>query len=151
MKIIYSKWELWIETCGKQIKIGDGSQKMLMSVLGTWFVTKVVADDDSNVEEEEDSGYASDRGRRRESLSWTKEALLKVMNMVEKNGKGSDSDNSSNESESNDSDKKRKGGRTLVFKQAENNSTAKNTRKRVAAAAATESPMAAGKRGRGKK
>ena len=62
----------------------------------------------------------------------------------------SDSDDSSNESESNDSGKTRKGGRTLVFKQAENNSPAKNTRKRAAAAAATESPMAAGKRGRGR-
>ncbi len=137
----------------KQIKIGDGNRKTLMSVLGTWFVTKVVADDDddSNVEEEEDSGYASDRGRGRESLGWTKGALLKVMKVVEKTGKGSDSDDSNNESESNDSNKKRKGGRSLVFKQAENNSPAKNTRKRAAVAAATESPMAAGKRGRGKK
>ena len=57
MKIIYNKWELWIETCRKQIKIGDGSQKTLMSVLGTWFVTKVVADDDSDMEEEEDSRW----------------------------------------------------------------------------------------------
>ncbi len=51
MKIIYNKWELWIETCGKQIKIGDGSRKTLMSVLETWFVMKVVADNNSNVEE----------------------------------------------------------------------------------------------------
>ena len=118
--------------------------------INTWFVTKVVADDDSDVEEEEDSGYASDRGHGQESLGWTKGALLKVMKVVEKIGKGSDSDDSSDESESNDRDKKRKGGRTLVFKQAENNSPAKNTRKRAAAAAETESPMAAGRRGRGR-
>ncbi len=48
--------------------------------------------------------------------------------------------------ESNESNKKRKGGKTLVFKQAAAESPAHNTRKRAAAA---ESPAA--KKGRGKK
>ena len=27
MKVIYNRWEVWIETEGKEINIGDGSQK----------------------------------------------------------------------------------------------------------------------------
>ena len=70
------------------------------------------------------------------------------MRVIEEIGKGSESNNSSND-ESNESNEKRKGDRTLVFKQAEKDSPAKNTRNRKAATTATESPAA--KRRRGKK
>ncbi len=147
MKVIYNKWEVWIDMKGKEIKIGDGSRKTFMSVMGTWYVTTAVAEHKSNVEEEGDSGYGSDRGRGRVSLGWAKGAL-REMKVIEEFGKGTESDDSSND-ESNESNKKRKGGKTLVFKQAEKDSPAKNTRNRMAATAATESPAA--KRGRGKK
>jgi len=58
--------------------------------------------------------------------------------------------------ESKESGEKGKGGRTLVFKEKEMDSPAKNTRKKKAATDATESPATkrgspAAKRGRGKK
>ena len=90
------------------------------------------------------------------SLGWAKGALREMREIeVLGEGSGDSSNDESNESnknsddESNESNKKRKGGRTLVFKQAEKNSPAKITRKRMAATAATEYP--AGKRGRGRK
>jgi hypothetical protein len=108
----------------------------------------------SDGEEEGDSGYESDRGHGRVSLGWAKGALGEMREIeVLGEGSGDSSNDESNESnknsddESNESDKKRKGGRTLVFKQAEKDSPAKNTRKRMAKTAASE----LGKRGRGKK
>lgn len=148
MKVIYNKWEVWIDTKGKEIQIGDGSRKTFKSVMGTWYVTTVATEHKSDGEEEGDSGYGSDRGRGRVSLGWAKGAL-REMRVVEEIGKeGSDLEDSSDD-ESKESDKKRKGGRTLVFKQAEKDSPAKNTRNRKAATDATESLAA--KRGRGKK
>jgi hypothetical protein len=44
MKVIYNKWEKWIDTKGKEIKIGDGSRKTFKSVMGTWYVTAVTAE-----------------------------------------------------------------------------------------------------------
>ena len=38
MKVIYNKWEVWIETKGKEIKIGDESRKTFKSVIGMWYV-----------------------------------------------------------------------------------------------------------------
>ena len=147
MKVIYNKWEVWIDMKGKEIKIGDGSRKTFMSVMGTWYVTTVAAKHESDGGEEVDSGYGLDRGRGRVSLGWAKGAL-REMRVVGEIGKGSESDDSSDD-ESKESNEKRKGGKTLVFKQAEKDSPAKNTRNRMAATAATESPAA--KRGRGKK
>ena len=143
MKVIYNRWEVWIETKGKEINIGDGSRKTFTYVMGTWYVMAVETINESDDEEEGDSGYALDRGRGRESLGWAKGAL-REMKVVEEIGKGTDSDDVSNES--NESNKKRKGGKTLVFKQAAAESPAHNTRKRAAAA---ESPAV--KKGRGKK
>jgi hypothetical protein len=56
MKVIYNKWEMWIDTKGKEIKIGDGSHKTFKSVMGTWYVTAVVAEHKSDGEEEGDVG-----------------------------------------------------------------------------------------------
>ena len=74
MKVIYNRWEVWIETKGKEINIGDGSRKTFMYVMGTWYVTAVETINESDDEEEGDSGYASDRGRGQESLGWAKGA-----------------------------------------------------------------------------
>ena len=122
MKVMYNKWEVWMETKGKEIKIGDGSRKTFMSVMGTWYVTAVATAHESGIEEEGDIGYGSDRGRGRVSLGWAKGAL-REMRVIEEVGKGPESDESSDD-ESNESDKKRKGGRTLVFKQVEKDSPA---------------------------
>ena len=35
MKVIYNRWEVWIVTKGKEINIGDGSQKTFFHVMGT--------------------------------------------------------------------------------------------------------------------
>ena len=32
MKVIYNKWEVWLDTKGKEIKVGDGSKKTFKSV-----------------------------------------------------------------------------------------------------------------------
>ena len=48
MKVIYNKWEKWIDTKGKGIKIGDGSQKTFMYLMGMWCVTAVEAINESN-------------------------------------------------------------------------------------------------------
>ncbi len=69
---------------------------------------------------------------------------LREMKVVEEIGKGTDLNDVSDES--NVSNKKRKGGKTLVFKQVAAKSPTHNTRKRAAAA---ESPVV--KKGRGKK
>ncbi len=63
MKVIYNRWEVWIETKGKEINIGDGSWKTFTYVMGTWYVTAVKTINESDNEEEGDSGYASDRGQ----------------------------------------------------------------------------------------
>jgi len=152
MKVIYNKWEKWIDTKGKEIKIGDGSRKTFKSVMGTWYVTAVAAEHKSDGEEEGDSGYGSDRGRGRVSLGWAKGALREMREIEvlgERSGDSSHDEsnerNNNSDDESNESEKKRKGGRT--FKQAEKDSPAKNTRKRMAETAVSESV----KRGRGKK
>jgi hypothetical protein len=63
MKVVYNKWEKWIATKGKGIKIGDGSRKNFHYVMGTWYAnTAVVTTNDSEDKEEGDSGYGLDRG-----------------------------------------------------------------------------------------
>ena len=59
MKVIYNKWEVWIDTKGKEIKIGDGSKKTFKSVMGTWYIPTVATEHNSDGEEERDSGYGS--------------------------------------------------------------------------------------------
>jgi len=139
MKVVYNTWEKWIATKGKGIKIGDGSRKNFHYVMGTWYAKTTEASTiDSEDEEEEDSGYASDRGRTRASLGWTK-GTLRVKNVVGETEGGDGTD-----SEIKESDGKRKaipvpllfpskavGGRN------DNSSPARNTRKRTAA----ESPL----------
>ncbi len=106
----------------------------------------------SDGEEEGDSGYGSDRGRGRVSLGWAKGALREMREIEvlgERSGDSSHDEsnerNNNSNDENNESDKKRKGGRT--FKQAEKDSPAKNTRRRMTETAVSDS----GKRGRGKK
>ena len=76
------------------------------------------------------------------SLGWAKGALRE---MREIEVLGERSGDSSHDESNERNNKKRKGGRT--FKQAEKDSPAKNTRKRMAETAVSESV----KRGRGKK
>ena len=153
MKVIYNKWEVWIDTKGKEIKIGDGSRKTFKSVMGTWYLPMVATEHKSDGEEERDSGYGSDRGCGRVSLGWQKGALREMRVIEEIGDKESDS---SSDDESKESGEKGKGGRTLVYNEMEKDSPAKNTRKKKAATDATESPATkrgspAAKRGRGKK
>ena len=153
MKVIYDKWEVWIDTKGKEIKMGDGSRKTFKSVMGTWYLPTVATEHKSDGEEERDSGYGSDRGHGRVSLGWQKGALREMRVIEEIGNKESDS---SSDDESKESSEKGKGGRTLAFKEKEKDSPAKNTRKKKAAMDATESPATkrgspATKRGRGKK
>ena len=123
--------------------------------MGTWYLPTVATEHKSDGEEEGDSGYGSDRGHGRVSLGWAKGALREMRVVEEIGNKGSESDGSSDD-ESKESGEKRKGGRTLVFKEKEKDSPAKNTRNKKAATDATE-PSAtkrgspATKRGRGKK
>ena len=153
MKVIYNKWEVWIDTKGKEIKIGDGSKKTFKSVMGMWYLPMVATEHKSEGEEEGDGGYGSDRGRGRVSLGWQKGALREMRVIEEIGDKESDS---SSDDESKESGEKGKGGRTLVYNEMEKDSPAKNTRKKKAATDATESPATkrgspAAKRGRGKK
>ena len=153
MKVIYNKWEVWIDTKGKEIKIGDGSKKTFKSVMGTWYLPTVATEHNSDGEEEGDGGYGSDRGRGRVSLGWQKGALREMRVIEEIGDKESDS---SSDDESKESGEKGKGGRTLVYNEMEKDSPAKNTRKKKAATDATESPATKrgsppAKRGRGKK
>jgi hypothetical protein len=74
MKIVYNKWERWITTKGKEIKIGEG-KKTFHSVMGTWNNKRVASlkkanDTDDGEGEEVEGGYNSDTGRSRESLGW---------------------------------------------------------------------------------
>ena len=36
MTKLYKRWDGWIETKGKEIRVGDGSKKTFHSVMGTW-------------------------------------------------------------------------------------------------------------------
>jgi len=81
MKILYNRWEEWIVTKGKEIKVGDGTKKNFHSVMGTW------CDDEnpglketiSNVEDDDGfifgDGYSSDRPMSRHSKAWGKGEL----------------------------------------------------------------------------
>ena len=71
--MVYNKWEKWITTKGKGMKIGDGTRKTFHTVMGTWYDNPVVTTTNNSDDEEEvgaESGYHSDRGRTRTSIGW---------------------------------------------------------------------------------
>ena len=65
--VLYKGWEKWLEECGRKLRIGDGSNKTLHSIMATWEDDEI---DDSKVaskrrsgdSSEEDSGKETDRG-----------------------------------------------------------------------------------------
>jgi len=110
MKMVYNKWERWITTKGKEIKIGDG-KKTFHSVMGTWNNETVQSlkkanDTDDGEGEDVEGGYNSDTGRSRESLGW-RMGLLRE----EKEGEDEESvyDNEGDEEEYEDRDGDRDG------------------------------------------
>jgi hypothetical protein len=65
--VLFKGWEKWLEECGRKLRIGDGSNKTLHSIMATWEDDEI---DDSKVaskrrsgdSSEEDSGKETDRG-----------------------------------------------------------------------------------------
>jgi hypothetical protein len=55
MKVIYNKWERWITTKGKEIKIGEGN-KTFHLVMGTWYDTSAASLKTSNDTNDEEGG-----------------------------------------------------------------------------------------------
>ena len=55
MKVIYNKWERWITTKGKEIKIGEGN-KTFHSVMGTWYDTSAASLKTTNDTDDEEGG-----------------------------------------------------------------------------------------------
>ena len=53
MKVLYNRWENWIATKEKEIKVGDGSRKTFHYVMGTWY-------DKGSAEVEEKSDESDD-------------------------------------------------------------------------------------------
>ncbi len=132
MSVVYNKWEKWITTKGKGMKIGDGTQKTFHMVMGTWNDNPAVTTTNESNDEEEvgaESGYHSDRGQTQTSIGWAKGALreVKVTEEIGKKDLDSESD-----------DGKKKGnwdGKQLFEEKAgggKDDSPAKNVRKRNA-------------------
>ena len=55
MKVIYNKWERWITTKGKEIKIGEGN-KTFHLVMGTWYDTSAASLKTTNDTDDEEGG-----------------------------------------------------------------------------------------------
>jgi hypothetical protein len=53
MSVVYNKWEKWIRTKGKGMKIGDGTQKTFHMVMGTWYDDPAVMTTNDSDDEEE--------------------------------------------------------------------------------------------------
>ncbi len=65
MSVVYNKWEKWIMTKGKGMKIGDGTRKTFHTVMGTWYNNPAVTTTNNSDDKEEvgaESGYHLDRG-----------------------------------------------------------------------------------------
>ncbi len=39
--VLYQGWDLWLEVYGKNLKIGDGTNKTYFSVMATWSNNKI--------------------------------------------------------------------------------------------------------------
>jgi len=107
MKVLYNRWENWIATKGKEIKVGDGSRKTFHYVIGTWYDNgspevqekSDESDDDDNFKDE--GGYSSDRPRSKHAGNWRRGLLMDTTTTGGKKGEESDSSVESDKGERN--------------------------------------------------
>ena len=97
MKILYNRWEEWIASKGKEIKVGDGTRKTYHYIMGTWYEKETPEFNDTNDESEDEDGYgigggySSDRGRSRHSVAWRRGQLWDKKMPGGEKGESSDS------------------------------------------------------------
>ena len=81
MKILYNRWDEWITSKGKEIKVVDGMRKTFHYVMATWYDEETPESKKTNDESEDKDGfgigggYSSDRGRSRHSIAWQRGQL----------------------------------------------------------------------------
>jgi hypothetical protein len=98
MKILYNRWDKWMASKGKEIKVGDGTRKTFHYVLATWYdeETPELKETNANSEDEDGfvigGGYSSDRGRSRHSIAWQRGQLRDEKMKGSEKSKNSDSD-----------------------------------------------------------
>jgi hypothetical protein len=86
MRVLYNGWERWITTTGADTKIGDGSKKTFLTVMGSWCedISQTLKMREKQDDEEMwglEGGYSSDRGLSRHSLDFHKGKLGKICRM----------------------------------------------------------------------
>ena len=57
MKILYNRWEEWIASKGKEIKVGDGTRKTYHYIMGTWYEKEIPEFHDTNDKSEDEDGF----------------------------------------------------------------------------------------------
>ena len=108
MKILYNRWDEWIASKGKEIKVGDGMRKTFHCVMASWYDEETPELKETNDESEDEDGfgigggYSFDRGRSRHSIAWQSGKLRDV------NMKGGEmTEDSESEEDGNNNDCKR--------------------------------------------
>jgi hypothetical protein len=111
MMKLYKRWDDWIETMGKEIRVGDGSKKTFHSVMGTWHdknddETGGGTNDDIG-EYEENDGYSDPKSKYNfHRNAWKEGELVENDNRKDSvddedynNGRNNGSDDSSDSSD----------------------------------------------------
>ena len=168
MKILYNKWERWIESTGKDIKVGDGTKKTFHYVMGTWNDVETTGLKETNDNDDDDDdflfgdGYSSDIPCSKHSRAWKKGQLRDDGdhdnndddrdNMVgdeeEKVNAKSDYNNNGEESSDDSSDDSSKESQTLLRVQAaEMSGSPKGNTRRLQVAEMSGSPAGNTRRG----
>ena len=143
--ILYRRWEEWIESRGKEIKVGDG-MKTFHYVMGTW---RDDNDDNDNsgefknthddFSEEEDEGYSAERRNSKYRIAWKNGDLRMDEDMDDEEHVSDNDDNSSIST----------GGRTDEIP-SKSESLKRNDKRKTMAAGISDSP-AGSKGGKGKR
>ena len=98
MKILYNRWDEWIASKGKEIKVGDGMRKTFHCVMASWYDEETPELKETNDESEDEDGfgigggYSFDRGRSRHSIAWQRGQLRDEKIKGSDKGENSDSD-----------------------------------------------------------
>jgi hypothetical protein len=157
MRVLYNGWERWITTMGADIKIGDGSKKIVQTVMGSWCedFSQTLKMGEKQDDEETwglEGGYSSDRGLSRQSLDFQSGKLGENL---------SDESEGEQEEEREDSDGENErspplfaGAKAGIHKTNSDDvlaSSTKNTRKRKSTIPAVDSPAMATRGNRGNK
>ena len=102
MKILYNRWDEWITSKGKEIKVVGGMRKTFHYVMATWYDEETPESKETNDESEDKDGfgigggYSSDRGHSRHSIAWQRGQLRDVK--MKGSEKGENSVSNDNES-----------------------------------------------------